>query len=168
MIFNVNIRKANTEQGSRYHRADKSGAVSANNHSDSDRHSRDTEAFANTNHYRQHTIEVAVCIEGKCERHGKDTDNQGNLLTEEVRETHNDNVAHAGNNARNGSIANFYSLNQDTHKYSSTHQGGAHHKSRASVRVDDFLLQLCTGIVYQDSNGHTNHERKITWEHIPY
>ena len=57
---------------------------------------------------------------------------------------------------------------KDTHKDCSAHQSGAHHECRTCMTVDHLLLKLDRCIVYKKSCRHTEHEREIAWELIPY
>ena len=73
VVLDIDLRETCTEQGSRNHGADEGSAVTADNHSDSDRQSVDAECLADSDNDGKHAIEVGVCIECQCQRNGQDT-----------------------------------------------------------------------------------------------
>ena len=93
-------------------------------------------------------------------------------------EDHGNDAGHVG---YNGGLHHLYArlcdrsgtacvkaIYKDTHKDCSAHQSGAHHKRRTCMTVDHLLLKLDRCIVYKKSCRHTEHEREIAWELIPY
>ena len=149
MLVDVHIRKADSEECCRYHRADEGRAVSADCHRCGDRERRDPEALSDADHDRKHSVEVAVGVERECERHGKDTDDERQMTAEDCREEGTDQSGHAGDDAR-GPFDLFY---KDTHEDSRRHQSRTHGQCRTRMIVDDDIKHsgICHDPEVQDA-----------------
>ena len=155
MILDVHFRETHAEQSCRDHGADEGRAVAADDHRDSDRKCRDAEALADRHHDREHTVEVAVRIEGKCERHREETDDQRQVGAEGCRKNHRNEIRHAVHDARDFRAVDLDILDQDTHENGSAHQGGAHQECRDSVCVQHLLLELNVRVVHENRDTDT-------------
>lgn len=69
MVLDVHVCQANAQKGGRNHGADEGGAVSAYHHGNGNGSGGDAEALSDPDHYRKHSVEIAVRIEGQGQRH---------------------------------------------------------------------------------------------------
>ena len=167
VILDIDLCKTYAEQSSRNHGADEGCAVAADDHGDGDRKCRDAKALPDADHDREHTVEVAVRVEGQRERYREDTDDQRQVHTECRGQHHGDEICHAGDDACNLDFIYCDIFYQNTHEHGCAHQSGAHHESRAGVGVDDLLLHFDLAVVHEDGDADTQHEGEVAREDVP-
>ena len=162
------------------HGTDERGAYPQDQHGNCDGQDLQAESLSDSEHDGQHSVEIAVCIEGQRQRQSQHAEQKMQMLSRHSRHSGGNQTRQTAHHRRNGVGRQLDHTGwkhvavrtdgrcQDTNYHGRAYHDRAHQKRGTCVALDDLFVHGGGGaVIHKKGYAGAKHKRKVAGKYAP-